>query len=242
MNNTNIIFLAHVSENKPFMLNLFKSLKRKGFNPFIDIESLGGGVIWEYNLEETISISRIILIGISSNSIKKESFFQKEIRLSLSESEKRPPNQQFIIPILLDDIEMPNFYQIGTINLKDFQAIRIYGKYKKAGTKRLFDLIQSLICLERKYDKQKETNLDDIRTLIFKNKIEDAINELRIIIEIDELDNLNSIVIISGRFNKLQVQIIEGTLTQDEVGLELRKIVSSLLKLMTQIENNRSNS
>jgi len=95
----NMIFLAHASEDKKVVRKLYHDLKDYGLFPWLDEEDLEPGVKWDNKIREAIKNSRFFLACISSNSTKKDGYIQKELRVALSELERKSPeNIQYLVP------------------------------------------------------------------------------------------------------------------------------------------------
>lgn len=150
LNKKNIVFLAHASEDKVLIRDIYKELKLKNLNPWLDERSLMPGVKWDQEIVNTIKISRFFIACISKNSISKNGYIQKELKMALAELEKKTPDFIYFIPVLLEDIEIPNV-TVGTINMRDYQAIKVF---EEDGLKKLVDYLEKII----KNEKNAELN------------------------------------------------------------------------------------
>lgn len=119
------IFLAHASGDKPRVRDLFHALKDHGLEPWLDEEMLTGGAEWDKEIRHAISRSRFFLACLSRESVKKQGYVQRELRLALQALEEKPPNITFLIPGLLEDVELPDI-SVGTVSLKHYQYVRLY--------------------------------------------------------------------------------------------------------------------
>lgn len=125
------VFLCHASEDKQEVARLYDRLKKSGFNPWIDIHSLLPGQNWKAEIATAIQTSNAVLICLSRTSIRKRGFVQAEIQFALDAAREVPTGRVFIVPVLLDDCEIPR-------ELADFHAVSIHrrGNFQK--------LVQSL--------------------------------------------------------------------------------------------------
>lgn len=119
-----VVFLAHASEDKSVVRDLYSKLKENGFDPWLDEKNLAPGVRWDDEIKNAIKNSRIFLACISRNSVSKSGYIQKELKMALAELEQKPPGHIYFIPVLVEDVELPNI-SVGTINLRDYQAVNI---------------------------------------------------------------------------------------------------------------------
>jgi hypothetical protein len=101
------IFICHAKEDKLIAREIYKILKNGNFNPWLDEEKLIPGVEWNEIISEQIITSDVILICLSSNSVSKIGYLQKEIRQSLEMAELQPEGKIFIMPIKLNECQIP---------------------------------------------------------------------------------------------------------------------------------------
>lgn len=171
MKDPNTIFLAHASEDKPFVRKLYKTLKENGLNPWFDEEDLPPGVQWDKYIQKVIRESTFFIICFSKQSLKKTGYVQKEIRTALAFFEQKPPNSIYLIPALIDDIELPDL-SVGTINLIDYQAAKLF---KQEGVLKLIYHLQKQLNLiqDNKQGDKKKINVSKEDT---KEKINNHIS------------------------------------------------------------------
>ncbi len=114
------IFLAHASEDKQAVLKLYDRLKQAGYKPWLDKKDLIPGQNWRSIIPKAIAQSQLFIACLSSRSITKQGFVQREFKMALNQAADRPPNSIYIIPIRLDDCEIPNLRQEEYgLNLRD---------------------------------------------------------------------------------------------------------------------------
>lgn len=129
------IFLSHASEDKPKVRNLCKRLKADGFDPWLDEERLLPGQDWSLEIEKALRASDAILLCFSSLSIIKEGVIQREYKRAMRIQEEKPEGAIFIIPVQLDDCEMPFFIRdVQWVDYpKDYDRIVIALNFKTGG-------------------------------------------------------------------------------------------------------------
>lgn len=101
------IFLCHAKEDSNRIKQLYLALRDRGLDPWYDKEKLLVGDDWEYEIIQAIEQSDFFAIFISKVSSKKTGFIQKEIRTAVREYQKRPQGTTFLLPIRLEDCEVP---------------------------------------------------------------------------------------------------------------------------------------
>jgi formylglycine-generating enzyme required for sulfatase activity len=111
------LFLAHASEDKPAVRQLYQKLKARGFEPWLDSEDLLPGQIWRVEIPKAIRDAAVFLACLSSRSVAKVGYVQNEFRLALSAFGQRPAGSIYLIPVRLDDCEVPDL-QIPDLGLR----------------------------------------------------------------------------------------------------------------------------
>src|SRR5258706_7549779 len=101
------LFLCHSSTDKPQVRKLYKKLIDDNIDAWLDEKNLLPGQEWEFEITKAVANSDAIIICLSTNSISKEGFVQKEIRFALDKAEEKPEGTIFIIPALLEECEFP---------------------------------------------------------------------------------------------------------------------------------------
>jgi len=107
MANKRKIFITYAREDREKVEVLYEQLQGAGFEPWMDIRSIRGGEEWKPVIQQAIEEADFILVCLSSNSINKAGFTQKEIRIALDYAERRVEGQIFLIPVRLDDCPIP---------------------------------------------------------------------------------------------------------------------------------------
>jgi hypothetical protein len=102
------VFLCHCNEDKPIVSKIHYHLIKTGCDSWLDAGKILGGQDWELEIQKEIRKADVFIIFLSKNSIGKEGFIQKEIRLALDIEEEKPEGVIFIIPILLDECGVPH--------------------------------------------------------------------------------------------------------------------------------------
>ena len=102
------IFLAHAREDKPQVRKLYADLKVRGLDPWLDEKDLRAGQIWKVEIPKAIREARLFLACLSSRSVGKSGYVQIELREALAAFGERPPGSIYVIPLRLDECEVPD--------------------------------------------------------------------------------------------------------------------------------------
>jgi len=124
------VFLCHASEDKPAVRKLYERLVKDGIDAWLDEEKLLPGQNWQLEISKAVKKSDAVIVFLSSRSVKKAGFVQKEIKLALDIAQEKPEGTIFFIPARLDESTVPD-------SLREYQWVDLfddkgYEKIKRA--------------------------------------------------------------------------------------------------------------
>ena len=120
------VFICYAREDEALTRNLYNRLLRDGFQPWLDKEDILPGQDWESEIKKAVKKCDYILVCLSKSSISKTGFVQKEIRLALDVADTQPDGSIFLIPIRLEEIDIPErLSQLQWVNYFDNEG---YGR------------------------------------------------------------------------------------------------------------------
>jgi formylglycine-generating enzyme required for sulfatase activity len=141
------VFLCHASQDKPAVRELYNALKEEGWiDPWLDKAKILPGQDWEIVIEKAVEVSDVVVICLSSQSVSKEGFVQREIRYAYDIALEKPEETIFLIPLRLDDCNVPR-------KLRSFHWVDYFGSEKKGS---YLDLLEAL-----KLRYEQKMNLED---------------------------------------------------------------------------------
>jgi len=105
-------FLSYAHEDRLQVRNLYDKLKARGFDPWLDEERLRGGQTWELEIKKAIKGCDFFIACLSSNSVNKRGFVQKELKQALAFVDEFPEGQVFVMPVKLEQCAIPASLQI----------------------------------------------------------------------------------------------------------------------------------
>lgn len=112
------VFISYAKEDKGHAEKLYDDLKLAGVETWIDYVNLIPGQRWELAIRKAISSCRYFIALLSSRSVGKRGFVQKEIRYALEIADEFPDDRVFIIPLRIDDCE-PSFEGLRKLHRLD---------------------------------------------------------------------------------------------------------------------------
>jgi hypothetical protein len=101
------VFLCHSSGDKPDVRVLFERLVKEGIDAWLDIEKLIPGQDWQVEISKAVKDADVVVVCLSSQSVTREGFVQKEIKFALDVADKKPEGAIFIIPARLENCDVP---------------------------------------------------------------------------------------------------------------------------------------
>ena len=130
------VFLCHASQDKPIVRELYNRLIAEGWlDPWLDEENLLPGQDWDMEIEKAVETADAVLVCLSNNSVTKEGFIQKEMRLILDVALEKLAESIFVIPLRLEDCVVPR-------RLRNWQYLDLFPKSRNEQS--FHRLVQSL--------------------------------------------------------------------------------------------------
>jgi hypothetical protein len=134
------IFLAHATEDKDEVRELHSRLKAVGLDPWLDEIDLTPGQNWQIEIPKAIRKSEAFIACLSTRSVLKQGYVQKEFRLALNSYAEKPPGTAYLIPLRFDACDVPDLAipDLG-VNLRHIQWLDYW---KPNGFERLITAIR----------------------------------------------------------------------------------------------------
>ena len=160
------IFLSYAHEDIGMAKRLYQDLTRYGLDIWFDTESLLPGEIWKDKIAEAIENCTHFLALLSSKSLTKKGYVQKELKTALSEIDLYPDDKIFIIPIRLEVCDVSNR------KLKRHHWINIFPeKEYKSGLKKILQVVSPGTFLLR--SEPMELSEKDVQEMIKRHNFYD---------------------------------------------------------------------
>jgi TIR domain len=101
------VFIAYVEQDMGLVRRLYCLFKESGFEPWVDRWKLLPGQNWPRAIEQTIARCDFFVPCFSVRSVSKRGQFQAELRYALECAARSPLDDIFIVPVRLDDCQVP---------------------------------------------------------------------------------------------------------------------------------------
>lgn len=130
-----IAFVSYAKEDVLHARRLYGSLKENGIETWFDEQSLLPGQNWRHSIEAAISECIYFIALISSNSVSKKGYVQKELRIALDVLDRYPTGEVYIIPARVENCP------IGDPKLGEIHYVDLFPDYE-FGLSRLLKAIR----------------------------------------------------------------------------------------------------
>jgi formylglycine-generating enzyme required for sulfatase activity len=132
------IFLCYARPDVDKVRELYQRLTAAGFKPWMDDEDLIAGERWRPSIERALQQSDFFLACLSTHSVSRRGFLQREIKTALDLWEEKLGSDIFLIPARLEPCEVP----------QELAGIQWVNLYEERGWPRLVRALE--VGLERK--------------------------------------------------------------------------------------------
>lgn len=102
------VFISYAREYFNYADDLYTFLKDHGFDPWLDKRKLLPGANWDNKIKRALKESDFIILLLSSVSVKKRGYIQREYKSALDYREQKLDDDIYIIPVLIDDCIVPD--------------------------------------------------------------------------------------------------------------------------------------
>ena len=102
------VFISYAKENIEVAERIYYMLQTKGYIPWLDKYNLKVGQQWDVEIKRALKEADFIIILLSSISVAKRGYVQREFRLVLNYCEEKLDSDIYIIPIKLDACDVPD--------------------------------------------------------------------------------------------------------------------------------------
>ncbi len=114
-----ILFLSYTRKDIAQVRELYSTLKRAGFRPWMDVEDLLPGEDWERVMKQTIEKAPFFVACLSTHAVSHEGVVQMEFREALEVAKRKLSSNIFFIPARLDDCTVPE-------EMKKYNWVNLY--------------------------------------------------------------------------------------------------------------------
>jgi hypothetical protein len=134
------VFLCHASEDKTVVRDLYSKLAAETWiDPWLDEAKIMAGQDWNLEIEKAVETADAVIVCLSTTSVSKEGYLQKELRQVLDMALEKLHGAIFIIPVKLNDCELPR-------QLRDRQSLNYFPKSQRSAA---FDKLKTSLKIRK---------------------------------------------------------------------------------------------
>jgi hypothetical protein len=100
------VFISYTRKDIESARRLYRDLRNAGLTPWLDEESLLPGQNWKSAIKKVIRDSRHFIALLSSSSVEKRGYVQKELKDALDVLDEFPRTSIYVIPARLDNCKV----------------------------------------------------------------------------------------------------------------------------------------
>ena len=108
------VFLCHSSKDKPAVRDLYRRLKDKRVEPWLDEEKLIPGQEWDYEISKAVRSSHVVIVCLSAHSVTKAVTFRGSSGKSWMSLISNPKAQSTSFPSNWRSAQSPADSGVGT--------------------------------------------------------------------------------------------------------------------------------
>ncbi|MCP4347136.1 MAG: TIR domain-containing protein [Desulfobacterales bacterium] len=133
------VFISYIKEDLTVAEKLYADIQRKGVNPWMASKDLLPGQKWKDTITQAIKKSQFFISLLSSASVKKDSFVQKELKIALElQGNLSSSSKIFIIPVRVDKCNLDDMDQ----TIQELHRVNLFPSYE-AGLNKILSVLPS---------------------------------------------------------------------------------------------------
>ena len=114
------VFVSYAREDAAAALRLSTDLTAAGLEPWIDVDRILPGQLWERQIERGLAAADYVVLLLSTSSVNKNGYVQKEVQDIVELRKRRPEATVFAIPARLNECPLPH------ASLSDLQWVDLF--------------------------------------------------------------------------------------------------------------------
>lgn len=141
------VFLSYVREDSETVDRIQEILEAAGVRVWRDTEDLWPGQDWRLRIRQAIQQNALVFIAcFSEDSARRTASYQnEELYLAVEQLRLRRPDQDWLIPVRLDEVPLPAFEIAPGRGLDSLQYVDLFGDRWDAGTARLVTAVLRIL-------------------------------------------------------------------------------------------------
>jgi len=118
-----LIFLCYAREDIKHAKYIYERLQNADLNPWLDVVDILPGQDWDYEIQKAMKRADFALVFISSVSVEKQGYINKEIKWALDRQEEKLEGDVFVIPVKIESCDLPeNLLKYQSVDLNEIEG------------------------------------------------------------------------------------------------------------------------
>jgi hypothetical protein len=140
-------FLSYAREDAKAVDRIQERLHNEGVTVWRDINDLWPGQDWKTEIRKAITRGTLAFIAFFSQAAvrRTKSHMREELLLAVDEFRARPPGRPWLIPVRLEDCELPDLDLGMGRTLDSIQRVDLFGQARERQTDRLIATVAQLV-------------------------------------------------------------------------------------------------
>jgi hypothetical protein len=140
-------FISYVREDGPRIDELQQALETAGIPVWRDTARLSPGEDWRAKIRQAITDGSLVFVACFSRASlgRSRSYQNEELVLAIEELRRRRPQDSWLIPVRLDDCDIPELDIGGGRTLASIQRVDLFGARADEETTRLIAAVQRIL-------------------------------------------------------------------------------------------------
>jgi TIR domain len=140
-------FMSYVREDSGEVDLLQRTLEAAGIRVWRDTADLWPGENWRAKIRDAITSDALVFIACfsSHSAARRKSYQNEELLVAIEELRLRRPNDPWLIPVRLDDCDIPAFELGAGRTLASIQQVDAFGPSRDLAVRRLVAAVQRLL-------------------------------------------------------------------------------------------------
>lgn len=140
-------FISYVREDSAEVDALQKTLEEAGIPVWRDTSSLWPGENWNSKIRTAINSNSLVFIACFSThtAARQRSYQNEELLLAIDQVRQRRPDDPWLIPVRLDDCDVPDFDLGAGRTLASINRADLFGPNRDQATRRLVEAVRRLL-------------------------------------------------------------------------------------------------
>lgn len=232
------VFISYVREDSEQVDRLCDALERAGIPYWRDRNSLGPGDRWKRKIQEAIqSGSLVFLACFSTASVTRgKSYMNEELTIAVEEYRLRAPDRPWLVPVRLDDVEIPHRDLGAGASIGDINRSDLFGDDYGSNLVTLIEMLRGLLGVQDRHAVDARSAIDSADAADLPEQLQSLTKELLLDpsrrIELDDVINKETRRVLAALADPEQFPVNGSSGSRDELLVEAVEQAQQMWRLV----------